>query len=372
MKILHIGKYFPPYNGGIETVTETIVEEISKRGYDCDVVCSGEKKRGTEENKKGYKVFRLATYGQLSSQPISPALIPWLIRRRKQYQIVHVHLPNPLAELAIFIARPTGKLILHWHANIDEKRFRYLKSILRPLRMWTANTAAKIVGATKSHIQNSDIAQLAAAKTAIIPYPFRADRQAQVDGATAKSPESRESGGFTILSVGRLVSYKGFDILIDAAKLLPDDCRILIAGDGELKARLSKRIESNKVSHKVRLLGAITANELARLYDLCSVFCFPSTESGEMFGMVQLEAMLAGKPIIGFEIPKSGVHEVNINGETGILINDQSAESLSKAILDLKDDEDSRKKMGDNGRRRVLNIYESSKVIPQFISLYRE
>nr|EID9259045.1 glycosyltransferase [Escherichia coli] len=95
-----------------------------------------------------------------------------------------------------------------------------------------------------------------------------------------------------IFSLGRLVYYKGFEYLVESAKFLPDDYIILIGGNGEEKQKLLELIQRYKLEDKVKLLGFIRHEELSSYFAASNVFCLPSIEKSEAFGVVQLEAFL--------------------------------------------------------------------------------
>lgn len=371
MKILQLGKYYPPDFGGIETVTKILAEGLNEAGVPCDVLCTNSTRLTRVDQIAGYRVIRIRSYGKVFSVPICPELISWLWRLRNEYDIIHIHLPNPLAELAVFLVRPTCKLIIHWHGDVDGKKFRLLAKIYAPLTNWLLRRANKVVGATRAHIYDSYAKNLMMGKEAVIPYPFQRPRITDIESLRKKFGY-KSQGQFVILAVGRLIYYKGFQYLIEAAKLLPDDCLILIAGSGPLEAQLTAQIETGCLENKVKLCGRLDDLSLLAHFEACDLFCFPSVSRGEMFGMVQLEAMFFGKPVVNTLIPKSGVQEVSQNGKTGFSVPIMDAKAIADAVLKLKCDISLRKSMGDAALIQINEVFDKTVVIPKFINLFRE
>lgn len=372
MRILQFGKYYPPDFGGIETVTQLLTEGLNEAGVSCDVLCSSSKPKTTVDQYEAYRVIRVACFGTIFSVPLSPELIRWLWKIGSTYDVIHLHLPNPLAELAIFLVRPRAKLVLHWHSDVDAKKFGMLAKFHAPLTRWIIKRATKIIGATRAHIDCSDHKEIMIGKSSIIPYPFKQLNNAQ-SYLVVKQPDILKlHNRFIILSIGRLIYYKGFKYLIEAAKYLPPKCLVLIVGTGPLAVELQDQIDSDGLSDRVVLVGKLKQSDLTSYLSICNVLCFPSTDRGEMFGMVQLEAMAFEKPVIGTRIPYSGVCEVNLNNVTGITVPIKDSNALAEAILKLMNDPYACIVMGQAGSRRVKEVYDVSVVIPQFISLFEE
>jgi len=153
-------------------------------------------------------------------------------------------------------------------------------------------------------------------------------------------PYRLKDGKYIIFSCGRLVYYKGFHVLIDSANYLPDNCIIHIAGDGKLHDKLTKQIFKQGLSEKVFLLGRISENQLEQEMQNCFVFCLPSIQRSEMYGVVQIEAFCHGKPVISTNIPRSGVSKVNHNYLTGYTVEINNPKVIADKINLLLDNND--------------------------------
>jgi rhamnosyl/mannosyltransferase len=276
-----------------------------------------------------------------------------------------------LAELAIFIVRPNAKLVLHWHSDVDSERFGVLAKLHAPLTRWIIQRASKIIGATKAHIDFSDYREMMIGKSSIIPYPFRRP-DASILSESKKLVRNKFEERFVVLAVGRLIYYKGFQYLIEAAKYLPPKCLVMIVGSGPLAGKLQTHIDSNGLSDRVMLMGGLNESELMNCFSLCDLFCLPSTDRGEMFGMVQLEAMAFKKPVVGTRIPHSGVCEVNLHNITGLTVSVRDSAAIANAIYILMNDPNYRYTLGQRGYKRVEEVFDMSVVIPQFVNLFSE
>ncbi|MEM0333734.1 MAG: glycosyltransferase [Candidatus Aenigmatarchaeota archaeon] len=172
-----------------------------------------------------------------------------------------------------------------------------------------------------------------------------------------------------VLYVGRLVYYKGIEVLISAVPFLPENIIIFIVGDGPLKNPLKKKIKKLKLKDRVFLLGKLSNSKLASCYRICNIFCLPSLYKTEAFGLVQLEAMSFGKPIVSTKLPASGVCEVNIDGETGLCVEPGKPEQLAKAILEILENETLYLKMSQNAQKRV-KLFHKKNIVSKLISFY--
>jgi glycosyltransferase involved in cell wall biosynthesis len=153
--------------------------------------------------------------------------------------------------------------------------------------------------------------------------------------AGLKLPERFSSflkGRKLVLSVGRLVLYKGFDYLIGAAAKLDEDAAIVIVGGGPLEADLSRRIVEGGLEDKVLLAGRVAQEDLTALFANASIYAMTSVERSEAFGVVQLEAMAHGLPIVATQIPGSGVGWVSDHGSTGASVPVRDSEALAHAL----------------------------------------
>ena len=168
-------------------------------------------------------------------------------------------------------------------------------------------------------------------------------------------------GKLVLLTVARLVRHKGHDQVLRTLALLDGrygDVVYLIVGAGQERASLERQVAALGLASQVRMLGALPWREVERLYQACDVFVMPSRQEGtdvEGLGMVYLEAGLRGKPVIGGR--SGGIPDAVRDGETGFLVDPSDPEDLARALGRLLSDEGLRRRMGENGRRRVLDEF---------------
>ena len=169
--------------------------------------------------------------------------------------------------------------------------------------------------------------------------------------------------------VGRLSYYKGVEYLIEAMQWV--NAKLLIVGDGELREKLEEKTISLGVNGKVKFLGKVSDEMLKYCYQICDIFVLPSVEPSEAFGLVQLEAMAYGKPVINTLLP-TGVPFVSIDGKTGLTVEPRNSKALADAINKLLSDDELRKKFGIQARNRVVENFTVDKMNEKILKVYQE
>ncbi|MDV2140620.1 glycosyltransferase [Citrobacter amalonaticus] len=333
MKVLQISKFYPPVHGGIEQVAFDISEGIAKEiKQSVDVLCVDPIGKRPDDFTRKYKIFRQKLLFILFSTPFSFSFINKWRRLRYKYDIVHVHLPNPLAVLSLFLFQPKGKIILHWHSDIVKQK--KLLVLFYPFQRWILKKSASIIVTSPIYGRCSPALQNYQNKIKCIPIGVNTDDM-PINLLMEKIIKDTYQGKKIVFTLGRLVYYKGINYLIDASKLLPDNYVVLIGGAGPLYDGLKKQIADNNLSEKVILLGSIKYEDLSAYYKCCDIFCLPSVHESEAFGVVQLEAMSFSKPLISTAIPGSGVSWVNQNMKSGIVVPPAILRLLLKGFLKL-------------------------------------
>lgn len=364
MKILQFGKFFPPDVGGIENVIYEITKGLSQI-ITCDVLCSNSQNRTVIEKKEKYTVIRTASFGKIFSTSISPAMIYWLKKIGNNYDLIHIHLPDPMANLAYFLAKPKTKLIIHWHSDIIKQT--NLLFFYKPLQNWLLKKADKILVTSPNLLENSPFLKDFKKKCEVVPLfidieEFKAREARKVDFPNPKNKK-------IVLFVGRLIYYKGIDYLIEAIKEV--DALLLIAGDGVLRKKLEKKVKELNLSDKIIFLGRLSGEEIKYCYQVCDVFVLPSIEQTEAFGLVQLEAMLSGKPVINTNLP-TGVPFVSKDKETGFTIEPKDSKALARAINEILNNPQLAEKFGKNGIERVYKFFSKEKNLEKILSIYNQ
>ena len=316
-------------------------------------------------------VARVASWGQVASTSMTPSLIPWLWRRQREQQVVHVHLPNPMANLALWLTRPRAKVVVHWHSDIVKQK--NLLKLYAPLQDWLLRRADAIIATSPPYAESSPWLQAHREKVHFVPLCVR-DVDTQSDSiqrrAAAAALRAKYPGKRIVFALGRMTYYKGFDLLIDAAATLGDNVVVLIGGGGELLDTLRAKVAHSGLSDRVHLLGRIADADLPSYYEACDLFCLPSLMRSEAFGLVMLEAMSLARPVVATNIVGSGVPWVNVHGDTGLNAEPGDVSSLATAIRQVLDDPALGQRLGEGGRRRYEAQFTIDKMTEALTRVY--
>lgn len=367
MKILQVNKLYHPWIGGVEKIVQDIAEGLKDKA-DVSVLVCRPKGPGRREVVNGVRVVRASSLGIFLSMPISFSF-PFLLRHlSKNADVLHFHLPFPLGVISYFLARPKSKVVVWWHSDIV--RQKKLMFFYRPLLRRFLRRADRIIVATPEHIEHSAYLRDFKDKCEVIPFGVDADGFHLSDCVRLEVEDIRAKYGPNIvLFVGRLIYYKGAEYLIRAMKDV--DGRLLIVGEGPLESQLRALAAEIDIEDKVIFLGRLLDGEMVACYHSCDVFVLPSIARSEAFGIVQLEAMACGKPVINTDLP-TGVPRVSLGGETGITVPPGDSRALAEAINMLLRDSELRERYGANARRRVEDNFTMVHMIEDVYRVYEK
>ena len=365
MRILQIGKFYP-IRGGVEKVMYDLTVGISEMGIPCDMLCASEKKQTIQLNEKG-RVLCTPILMKAAATTISPEMVFALRKMVKEYDVIHVHHPDPMACLALYLSGFKGKVVLHWHSDILKQR--WLLKLYRPLQSWLVHRADAVVGTSPVYLAESPYLQHAQHKTKCVPIGID---PMLPNVAGAEKIRQQYPGKKIVFSMGRLIGYKGYQYLVEAAKYLSDDFVVLIGGTGHLMSDLQSKIAQWNLQDKVKLLGFVRDDEVAAYYTACDLFCLPSIMKTEAFGIVQIEAMSCGKPVVTTKIPESGVSWVNQDGVSGLNVEPRDAKALAAAIEKVTDNPEDYKHFSEGAKRHFDEMFTKPKMIQTCLDLYKQ
>lgn len=375
MKILHIGKFYSPDRGGIETAVQNLAEGLVKIGIESTVLCSNSSPHYSKEEISGVNVIRVPTFGSLFSQPLNPTLPLTLRQLAPHFDLLHFHVPNPLAEFSsFFLARETPR-VATYHADVDRQKF--FLPIYRPLLRHFLSRTDHIIFPTLSHVEHSTLISdlKGSKKTTIIPYGLDPKRFAMTPEIRKLSGRMKERYGDFALFVGRLVPYKGLPVLIAAMKELKrkfPKLNLVILGNGPLKAQLTSLVADSDLSRQIHFESTATdETSLMAHYHACQFLVLPSINRTEAFGMVLLEAMACGKPLISTRLD-TGVREVNVDHVTGFQVNPSDSGALANAISDLTSSPDLMRRFGEAANDRFFRHFTLDSMIERYQRVYSE
>ena len=367
MKILQVGKFYP-IKGGVEKVMYDLLTGLDAKGIQCDMLCAYDGEGSTEVPVSGRsKIICTRTMAKKYATMLSPQMVTTLRRIAADYDIIHVHHPDPMAALALLLSGYRGKVVLHWHSDIVKQK--KLLSLYLPLQRWLINRADLVIGTTPVYIAASDHLKGVQPKCTYLPIGID---PIQPDPEQVEAIRKRYEGRKIVFSLGRLVHYKGYRYLVEAARHLDDSYVVLIGGSGALREELQQQIDSNGLDSRVKLLGYVPDEDLPAYYGACDIYCLSSIQKTEAFAIVQIEAMSAGKPVVSCNIPGSGVPWVNADGVSGLVVEPEDGEALAAAIRRICEDHATYYTLSGGARSRYAELFKRQQMISRCLQLYQQ
>lgn len=367
IKVLQVNKLYFPHIGGVEKVVQDVAEGLKDRVNMKVLVCSN-KGKARIENINGVEVNRAGSFGIYFSMPLSLSFFPKLRQLSADRDILHFHTPFPLGDAAYFLSGFKGKVIVWWHSDIV--RQKKMMKLYEPLMYKFLKRADCIIVATEGHINGSRYLAQFRDKCIIIPYGVNIDSFTHINSKTAIPAVQQDNRAKKVLFIGRLIYYKGVDVLLDAFSRV-QGAQLYIAGDGPLRQQLENQASSLGISGKVHFLGRQSDENIKALLNDCDIFVLPSVANSEAFGIVQIEAMACSKPVINTSLP-TGVPYVSIHGQTGLTVPPGNAEALAAAMQRLIDNDAERTEMGIRAKERVYKHFTMEKMLDSVYKLYAD
>jgi rhamnosyl/mannosyltransferase len=368
MDVLQVGKYYYPEVGGIEQVVQALAEGLNGPSRTVRVLAASADVTGRQEVINDVMIRKVANIGEVASTPMAPSFPARLAAAGRSADIVHYHLPNPLAVVSHLLAGPdTAQVVATYHCDIV-KQAKALQ-LYRPLLSRFLREVDRIIVPSPALLENSEHLEPHSEKATVVPLSIDLNEYGQYDGPAHDLPINRTKP--TLLFVGRLSYFKGVEYLIDA--MANEDLRanLLIVGDGERRAALERRAREHGLDDEITFLGKVPEEKLKYCYQLADVFVLPSAIPSETFGIVQLEAMAYGTPVVNTDLP-TGVPWVSIDGETGLTVPPRDASALAGALSRLLDDPSLRATYGKRARERVERHFTHERRFERVAALYDE
>ena len=356
-KLLIIGKYFDPFKGGIETVTSFQRNILNSYiGTKVDFIFFS----NLNSSKKGYFFFK---YFNIFSQPISFSIFFWLKKNLHNYELVEIHTPNPLIMVYInLLSNFKTKLIIHYHSDIVNQKF--LLQLFNSQIIKCLNNSHYIISTSHKYYKNSSYLKDLKKKIIVIPPVIDENK------FTYKNNHNKSEGLFNLLSVGRFVEYKGFEYLIESMRFLPKNFKLTLIGNGKLYDKYIRLIKKFNLFESVKIKNDLSDQKLNDEYLNCNLFILPSINKSEAFGIVLLEALYLGKPLLTANLDDSGVTEINDNKITGIYFNKKDPLDLSRKIIKMYNLISKNCFNENNLREYYTNKFSRKHIELQYLKLY--
>ena len=356
-----MGKYYPPYMGGIETHLQALSRELAKT-VDLRVIVSNGGRQSVSETLEGVNLLRVSTPLTLFSTPLSPAMVSAI--RHAAADLIHIHLPNPAAVLAYLASGNRAKVIFTYHS--DTVKQKVLGPLFQPVLDAALRRSSAVIATSPNYLRTSPVLAAVRERCHVIPYGIDLSQFEQSD--PARTAEIRQQyGERLIVSVGRLVYYKGFEYLIRAMTKVAG--KLLIIGDGPLRADLERLIADLGIAGKVVLVGEVQNEHVIPYYHAAEIFALASIARSEAFGIVQIEAMASGLPVVNTALD-SGVPFVSLDGQTGLTVVPGDPDALAVALNRLLDDVELRRTFGAAGIQRARQEFSLDTMVQRTLDLY--
>lgn len=361
LSVLHVGKFYPPHMGGIETHLEALCRELHKSA-DVQVMVASDDRSLIEETLDCVPVVRVPTWLTLSATPLCPAMVARM--RAFRGGILHLHWPNPMAVLAYLASGYRGTLVVTYHS--DMVRQKILGPLFEPLLHAVLRRSSAIITTSPNYLRSSRVLARYQDRCHVIPLgiPIQDFDHCEPDAAAAIR---EQYGDRLIVSVGRLVYYKGFEYLIRAMARVPG--KLLIVGEGPLRAKLGALASELGVDERVVFLGKVDHQLLVACYHAAQVFVMASVARSEAFGIAQIEAMAAGLPVINTSLD-SGVPFVSLHQQTGLTVPPADPDALSAALNQLLESPELRASLGRAASLRATQEFSLDSMASRTFSLY--
>lgn len=361
VKVLQVFKdFYPPVRGGIEHHIHDIAGSLP--GFESTVLTSSRGLRTVIENRDGVRVIQAAEIARIVSAPIVPRWLPML--HDTDADVIHMHMPNPFAELCLLVARPSAPVVVTYHADVE--RARVPAAVYARLQARVLRLAVRIVVSSPNLAATSPTLAAHLDRVAVVPFGIDPLRW-RVPAEEVEAVRRRHRPPI-VLFLGRLRHYKGVEILIEAMRTA--EATLVVCGDGPMRAELERRAARTRLRRMPVFSGDVDDDTRRAYLAAADIFVLPSTSRAESFGIAMLEAMACGRPVISTELG-TGTSWVNVHGRTGIVVPPRRPAELAEAIGSLLADDALRRAMGEAARRRARDDFPRDRMLEEIASIYR-
>ncbi len=384
IRVTHLGKYYPPAPGGIESHVQTLAKAQAGLGAKVSVVCvnHGDQAdahvqrqpfaatRTISSSDELVHLTRLGRRASVARFDICPDLISRMDQLKPdKTDVIHLHVPNPTMLLALAVKRPRVPLVISYHSDIIRQKL--LVHALRPIERSVFGRAARIFSDSPPYAQGSTFLKKYSRKLDVLPLGIDLEPYLK-PSPTAMALARRlqcEHGTPLWLSVGRLVYYKGVPNALQALRQVPG--KLLVLGTGPLEADWRRMATDVGVANRTIWMGYRSFEEVVAAYHAATALWFPSNARSEGFGLVQVEAMASGCPVINSAIPGSGVSWVSRHEQTGLTVPMNAPEELATAANRLLNESGLRERLAAGARARACQEFDHRLMAERCLRTYR-
>lgn len=367
MRVTHAYKIFrPDIEGGIPAVISQLTR-LRKCGVEVSVLTVRAKGATRRFDLDGAAITAMRSFGEISSMPISPMFPLALKQAAHACDVLALHAPFPLNDLGLSLGVPDSiAVVVHWHAEILGRKA--VMPLIAPFVRRTLARADRIVVSDQSIIDGSPFLRSHARKCVIVPYGIELDEWSDLNDNTQKEVDAlRAKHPRLVISMGRLVPYKGFPVLLKALQRIEGE--VVIVGQGNEYQHLQQLAAEFGVADRLILTGFLTRDAMKVWLSAARAFVLPSVTTAEAFGIVQIEAMAAGLPVVNTSLP-TAVPTVARDGLEGFTVAPHDSDAMANAINRLLNDPALAERFGAAGRFRVDAEYSEAVFLGRIQQIY--
>lgn len=378
MRVTFVNKYWYPHLGGVEYILRDIAEGVAARpGWSARAVVANESRETVRETLGGVDVLRVGRAFAYASTPVAFGMAAALkdeARGERATDLFNLHFPYPWGETLFQLIdplTPTGArapLVITYHSDIV--RQKTLGALYAPVADRLMDRADLVIATSPNMVEHSPVLSRVADKCRVVPFGLDPDHYDGTPAVLARAAELRAGHERPIvLFVGRLIYYKGADVLMRAMRDVPAD--LVVIGKGPLEGKLREIAAASGIMDRVTFLPPVVEDDLVAWYHAADVFCLPSVARSEAFGLVQMEAHASGTPVVSTTLT-TGVPFVNQDGVTGLTVPPGDVAALAEALTALVTDETLRARMGATARDRARRDFTIDRMVDQTIAVFEE
>lgn len=388
MRVTMLNKYYPPHLGGIEYHMRDLATALAAGGDEVRAIVANEGRETLSEVVDGVAVTRVGRVFAYASTPVAPGFkraIVEEVAREDAPHVFHLHFPYPWGEVSWLAARGGRGALSGWRPrhdipsvltyHSDIVRQKVLGGAYAPLLRRVLDRVDLVIASSPDMVEHSEYLAPVASKCRVVPFGIHVERFAATPERTARAAGLRAQATPSrgerpvVLFVGRLIYYKGADVLVRA--MAEVDADLVMIGSGPLRAELDGLVSSLGIEDRVRFTDPVGDDDLAAWYHAADVFCLPSVARSEAFGLVQLEAHAAGTPVVSTRLT-TGVPFVNQHGVTGLTVPPGDTDALAEALQTLVTDDALRARLGAQAAERAARDFTIARMVADTRAVYHE
>lgn len=373
MRVTMLNKYYPPHLGGIEFHVRDLAEGlIEYEGARVSALVANGGPGNVREMLGGVEVMRMSRLAQYSSVPIAPGMrrqLRSLLSGPDAPDVLHLHFPYPWGEISWLATSTRVPAVMTYHSDIVRQRASL--ALYKPLLEKVLDRVDLIIASSPNMVEHSEFLAPRAEKCRVVPFGLHVERFSATQALLERAAQLRQrhQGRKLVLFVGRLVYYKGVDVLLRAMSDV--DADLVIIGSGPLESELREQVHAQGIAGRVFFEPPVSDEDLAAWYHASDVFCLPSVARSEAFGLVQVEAHASGLPVVSTNLT-TGVPFVNADGVTGLVVPPGDSKALAVALGTLLSSDELRRRLGEQARSRANAEFSIERMVKENLLVYRE